>query len=185
MYTNALAQRRKQVTDRLADMLQGFLCREGGALYDKSSEDLAQCTGLNSHRADTLTKGVASWWDIPELAQAAGFDLGIVIRDAEGGTREFWPNNNFSEPLPLREKEARKIITPPPVKNRTGAGITIYRGTEKPRGKIQFGRPIKEVLDEASAALAAEDAAANTTSQEALTCGYEDDTDIKGSDQPC
>ncbi len=132
---SAAAIKRRKIMEQLMKLIQGEMFDEGGLLHDMEHEDLGQRVGSTAWQAERLRTGAPYISDLAELVQAADLDLGIIVRDSEGHTREFWPEMNFLDPDD-RPLVARKIEEEPKVEPKPASGI---QGTE-------LGAPLRQLL---------------------------------------
>ena len=150
-YYNALSSRRRRVTSRLAEMVWDFMFT-GGPLEEMVDEDIAQRTGDHINQAKFLRSRSPMFQDISDMCQCADMDMGIIIRAHDGTTREFWPEENFTDEPPARKSCAERIkAVVTHVHGGVRTGGTIYSGSDK-KGDDALGQQgaaiIRSALEE-------------------------------------
>ncbi len=92
MARRAVADRRKQVTDALGRMMRDYLMVH--VFKGMSEDDAAKRMGVGAH----IFK-VPWWQDVPQIAESAGLDLGIALRDRKGNEVTLFPEENLGTPV--------------------------------------------------------------------------------------
>ncbi len=103
MARRAVVDRRKRIVDHIARMFVHYL--ETKVFPDLELDDVVSRLGVSKN---VFT---VPWWaDIPEIAESASLDIGLIVRDQKGNEVTFWPSENLSDPFKPRRAAGKKPV---------------------------------------------------------------------------
>jgi len=103
MARKAVVDRRKRIVDHIARMLVHYL--ETKVFKVEHQDDL-----VGRLQVSKSVLGVPWWSDIPEIAESASLDIGLVVRDQKGNEVTFWPSENLSDRFKPRRAAGKKVV---------------------------------------------------------------------------